>query len=117
LTDLLRRVPGVRVYSASGGNVVAFARGESFSGPCRPTVYLDGHRLGSGEDLDFLATVNSLEAVEVYTSATQAPVEYWGGGCGAIVLWTRTQPTYPKLPKPKKDKKETPKSEAPPGAL
>jgi protocatechuate 3,4-dioxygenase beta subunit len=115
VTDVLRRVPGVRVYSSPTGDVVTFARGQSFSGPCRPTVFLDGHRLGSGEDLDFLATVSSLEAIEVYTSATQAPVEYWSGGCGAIVLWTRMEPAYPKLPKPKKDKKEKPKTEAPPG--
>jgi protocatechuate 3,4-dioxygenase beta subunit len=114
VTDVLRRVPGVRVYSSPTGGVVTFARGESFSGPCRPTVFLDGHRLGSGEDLDFLASVSSLEAIEVYTSATQAPLEYWGGGCGAIVLWTRTEPRLPRMPKPKQDKKEKPKTEAPP---
>ncbi|HJU67120.1 MAG TPA: carboxypeptidase regulatory-like domain-containing protein [Gemmatimonadaceae bacterium] len=102
VTDVLRRVPGVRVHVSQGGDVVTFARGQSVSGPCRPTVYLDGHRLGSGEDIDFLATVNSLEAIEVYTSASQAPAEYWGGGCGAIVLWTRVEPRLPKLPKPKK---------------
>jgi hypothetical protein len=101
ITDVLRRVPGVRVYRSSTGDVVTFARGESFSGACRPMVFLDGHRLGSGEDLDVLASVSSLEAIEVYTSAAQTPVEYWGGGCGAIVLWTRIEPVYPKTPKPK----------------
>lgn len=116
VTDVLRRVPAVRVYSSSTGNVVMFSRGASFSGACRPTVFLDGHRLGSAEDLDVLASVSSLDAIEVYTSATQAPVEYWSGGCGAIVLWTRMEPKYPKLPKPKKDKKEKPKTGAPPGA-
>lgn len=104
VTDVLRRVPGVRVYTTQGSDVVTFARGDNMSGPCRPTVYLDGHRLGSSEDIDFLATVNSLEAIEVYTSATQAPVEYWSGSCGAIVLWTKMEPTLPKLPKPKKGK-------------
>jgi hypothetical protein len=113
VTDVLRRVPGVRVYPTQGGDVVTFARGESMSGPCRPTVFLDGLKLGSAEDLDFLATVSSLEAIEVYTSATQAPVEYWGGaGCGALVLWTRTEPNRPKMPKPKKEK-EQPKTGAP----
>ncbi len=104
VTDVLRRVPGVRVYTTQGSDVVTFARGENMSGPCRPTVYMDGHRLGSSEDIDFLATVNSLEAIEVYTSATQAPVEYWSGSCGAIVLWTKMEPALPKLPKPKKGK-------------
>ncbi len=105
VTDVLRRVPGVRVYATQGSDVVTFARGDNMSGPCRPTVFLDGHRLGSGEDLDFLASVNSLEAIEVYTSSTQAPVEYWSpSGCGTIVLWTRMEPRLPKLPKPKKEK-------------
>jgi hypothetical protein len=113
VTDMLRRVPGVRVYTSQGRDVVTFARGQTGSGPCRPTVFLDGHKLGSGEDLDFLATVNSLEAIEVYTSAMQAPVEYWGGGgCGAIVLWTRMEPRLHKVPKPKKEK-EQPKTDAP----
>ncbi len=101
VTDVLRRVPGVRVYTSQGSDLVTFARGESASGACRPTVYMDGHKLGSGENIDFLATVHSLEAIEVYTSAAQAPAEYWGGGCGAIVLWTRVEPRLPKLPKPK----------------
>lgn len=113
VSDLLRRVPGVQVYHTPTGDVVAF-RGATFSGPCRPTVVLDGLRLGSGEDLDALVTVSSLEAMEVYTSAAGAPAEYWSGGCGVIALWTRIEPSYPKLPKPKKDKKEKPKTEASP---
>jgi hypothetical protein len=104
VSDVLRRVPGVRVYQSQGGDFVTFARGISTSGPCRPTLYLDGHRLGTSENIDFLATVGSLEAIEVYTGAAQAPVEYWGGGCGAIVLWTRVEPTVPRLPKPRKGK-------------
>jgi protocatechuate 3,4-dioxygenase beta subunit len=115
VTDVLRRVPGVRTYSSSTGDVVTFSRGASFSGACRPTVFLDGFRLSSGEDLDALATVSSLEAIEVYTSAAQAPAEYWSGGCGTIVLWTRMEPKHPKVPKPKKEKKEKPKTSAPPG--
>ena len=106
VTDVLRRVPGVRVYTTQGHDVVTLARGAGLSGPCRPTVYMDGHRLGSGEDIDFLATVNSLEAIEVYTSATQAPAEYWSGTCGTIVLWTKMEPRLPKLPKPKREKEK-----------
>jgi protocatechuate 3,4-dioxygenase beta subunit len=115
VTDMLRRVPGVRVYPSPGGDIVTVARGESFSGPCRPTVYLDGHRLGSGENLDLLATVSSLEAIEVYRGAAEAPVEYWTGGCGSIVLWTRVEPKLPKLPKPKKAKKKEKPASDPPG--
>jgi protocatechuate 3,4-dioxygenase beta subunit len=107
VTDLLWRVPGVRVYSTPTGDAVMF-RGAMATGPCRPTVVLDGLRLGSGDDLNALATVSSLEAIEVYTSAAQAPVEYGGGACGVIVLWTRMEPTYPKPPKPKKEKPRKP---------
>jgi hypothetical protein len=113
ITDVLRRIPGVRVYPSQGGDVVTFARGTSFSGPCRPMVYLDGHRLGSGENLDFLATVSSLEAIEVYKNASAAPVEFWSGGCGAIVLWTHIEPKLPKLPKPKKGKQGKPADDSP----
>ena len=106
VTDMLRRVPGVRIYQNQGGDIVTFARGLTASGPCRPMLYLDGHRLGTSENIDFVAMVSSLEAIEVYTSAAQAPAEYWGGSCGTIVLWTHVEP---KLPKPRKPKKEKPK--------
>jgi protocatechuate 3,4-dioxygenase beta subunit len=107
LTDVLRRIPGVNVYASPTGDVVTVSRGQSsMSALCRPTVYMDGHRLGSAEDVDALASVTSLEAIEVYTSAGQTPVEYLGSGCGAIVLWTRMEPAYPKLPKPKKGKEQ-----------
>ena len=107
LTDVLRRIPGVNVYASPTGDVVTVSRGQSsMSAACRPTVYMDGHRLGSAEDVDALASVSSLEAVEVYTSAGQTPVEYLGGGCGAIVLWTRMEPAYPKVPKSRKGKEQ-----------
>jgi hypothetical protein len=96
-------VPGVRVFSTPTGNVVVF-RGSSFSGLCRPNVYLDGMLLGSNEDLDFMANVSSLEGVEVYTSAGQAPVEFSraGSSCGSLVLWTRMDGGR-RFPKPKPD--------------
>jgi hypothetical protein len=106
ITDVIRRIPGVRVYSSPTGDVVTVSRGETPSAPCRPVVYLDGHRLGTAEDVDLLASPNSLEAIEVYTSAAQTPVEYLGDGCGALVLWTRIEPTYPKLPKTRKGKEQ-----------
>src|SRR5918999_1132902 len=38
VTDLLWRIPGVRVYPSATGTVVAF-RAPTLSGPCRPMVY------------------------------------------------------------------------------
>ena len=61
-------------------------------GYCTPTVYLDGRRQDmSGISLDRITQVSRLEAVEVYRSAIEAPMEYGGGmeGCGVIVMWTR----------------------------
>jgi hypothetical protein len=57
--------------------------------------------------LDLLANVNSLEAVEVYTSSGQAPVEFWSGGCGSLVLWTRTDAGRP-APKPQPEREPSP---------
>ena len=43
--------------------------------------------------LDMLVPIEILEAAEVYRSASEAPPRYGGGmgGCGVIVLWSRTR--------------------------
>jgi hypothetical protein len=101
VSDILQRVPGVRVLPTPTGEVVSFRDGGSIGGRCSPTVYLDGMRLGMDDDINFVSMASSLEAIEVYTSAAQAPPEYWGGSCGSILLWTRMAPPVPKRPKPK----------------
>lgn len=104
VADVLRRVPGVRVLPSPSGEVVVFRDGASFSGPCHPVVYLDGMRLGTDNDINFVTMATSLDAIEVYTSAAQTPPEYWGGTCGAILLWTRMD-----LPRPRGRRQEKPK--------
>jgi hypothetical protein len=63
---------------------------------CFMTVYLDGALYYStdmpGPPLD-ISTFNllSLQAVEVYRSPAEMPVEYnaTNSGCGVVLLWTR----------------------------
>lgn len=106
VSDVLRRVPGVRVIPSETGEIVQIRDGGSLSGRCSPTLYLDGMRLATDEDVNFVTMANSLEAIEVYTSAAQTPPEYWGGTCGAILLWTKMELPRPRAPKAKKPKQE-----------
>lgn len=86
VSDLLRTVPGVRVVpdSRGFGNAVLLRRG------CRPTIYLDGMRLAmlDGFGIDDLLMAHDVEGIEVY-QGIQAPAQFSGGSCGAVVLWTR----------------------------
>ena len=87
--DLLAQTGRVTTrYSIAGEQVLM----RGMRGYCMPTVYLDGRREDmSGISLDQITRVSSLEAVEVYRSASEAPMMYGGGmgGCGVIVMWTR----------------------------
>jgi len=96
LSNVLQsQVSGVRFKRVDGRNVAFSGRGPrmSFGRPvdCYFTVWLDGILLGNQIDLDRFAVV-SLEAIEVFHSA-QLPSQYRGrsAGCGAILLWSRTQ--------------------------
>ncbi|HSU15804.1 TonB-dependent receptor [Longimicrobium sp.] len=94
LSDLLGKVPGVRILYGSGG-AVAMLQGGSGADPsslgqrCVAEVYLDGVLLRT-PSLDIVA-IHELDAVEVYLHVV--PPEYSGSnaGCGVIVLHTRTQ--------------------------
>jgi len=91
ISDLLGKVPGVRVVYGSGGAVASVPGGQS--GPlghhCIAQVYLDGVRLDT--PAVNIVAVQELESVEVYLRVV--PPEYNPGdaGCGVIVLTTRTQ--------------------------
>jgi outer membrane receptor protein involved in Fe transport len=86
-TELLNRLPGVSLFPVLGGNSV------TIRGSCRPSVYVDGVRVGGYRTIDDLVQPLELEGVEVYRSASSAPVEYtgMGAGCAAILLWTRIE--------------------------
>jgi hypothetical protein len=115
LSDVLRRVPGLRI-SRSGFSTVAQSRRSISWGldtnfdpngqgifrqgvtrrsagtgrpPCVLAVYLDGVPTFDS-DLDWIP-VSQIQAVEVYSGGIGAPIMFTVGGatCGAVAVWTR----------------------------
>lgn len=69
--------------------------------PCFPGLVIHrGGKVGAdpgaagAPDLKLLIDVSQLEAIEVYRSASEIPIEFSGptAACGVIVLWTRRAP-------------------------
>jgi hypothetical protein len=89
LTDILRRVPSLRVQSGSDGDVVSSSRG---TGSGCVQYYVDDMPWMSAEpgDINNFVNANEVVAVEVYQD-TNTPAQYTraGGACTTIVLWTR----------------------------
>jgi hypothetical protein len=86
-TDLLRTIPGVQLIprALGGGHHVRMR-------DCAPVVYIDGvHVRLLGMTIDDLISVHSLEGIEVYRGAAEAPAVYTvhNPGCGVILLWSR----------------------------
>ena len=111
-SDLLRRVPSVRLVG-SGSGFVPRTRRSSGMGDCPMSVYLDGvqvddergappappigqsargGRAAPPSVIDGIP-VELLEAVEVYVGASEIPSQFnqVGGSCGVIALWTRAR--------------------------
>jgi outer membrane receptor for ferrienterochelin and colicin len=107
--DLLRPVPGVRLLPGRGGDFRIRLRGE----PCQPMVYVDGvqvmnetpapawlsNRSGSPglpTESSIFSSLNpgEIEAIEVFTGASQVPPEFnaTGSKCGVILVWLRRGP-------------------------
>lgn len=99
LTDVLRRTSGVEVVRFDGGARIASRRDPTLCGGMRgaalvgPLMFLDGTFLGNGmeADMDALLSIQTIEAVEVYSGATTVPPEFnrSGAECGVVALWTR----------------------------
>lgn len=110
LKDLLAGIPGVRIVAKEmnpGSRMyVYWAASTRRSGPrgelCFMQIVLDGVVMYRGvaptgtrtrdpPDLWRDFEVSSLEAMEVYRSAAETPIEFGGSGadCGTIVLWSR----------------------------
>ncbi len=75
------------------GGPISFGNARGGAGEeCAVLVYLDGRYVGDGLriDLDFVP-VDQVEAIEVYTGASQIPTELnrTGSACGVIGIWTR----------------------------
>ncbi|MBX6330662.1 MAG: TonB family protein [Gemmatimonadaceae bacterium] len=89
LTDVFRRIPGVRIVSTRLiENAIRF-RGEH----CAPLVWLDGTPAAAAEfDLDALPP-ESIEGIEVYSGVSEVPPQFMASGglgsCGVVVVWSR----------------------------
>lgn len=89
LGDIVRGNAGISVSTRlrGGGYVVAAGR-QAFR--CPVLMYLDGVPLPTGSHTG-MVPVSNLEAVELYRSSLEAPMEYGGprARCGVMLLWTR----------------------------
>lgn len=95
LTQLLQRVPGVRLQRRAGATGVRMR-----DRTCWPLVWLDGNALSSGEaDIDGILP-SSLEGIELYMGSTSAPAQFsWTrnmSSCGTILLWSRGSDNIPR---------------------
>jgi hypothetical protein len=105
VSQLLSRVPGVRVLCAGGRDcIVRMTRGapslssRSEQGCNNTNVYIDGIRVIRDTSpavfsIDDFVLAGEIAAMEVYRDAGEVPNEFGGsmGRCGAIVIWTGTQ--------------------------
>jgi hypothetical protein len=105
VTDVLRRVPGVRVrpnpnYGRRPARflpvdtrrfLVELSR-NPIEG-CDPVLFLDGLYIGTltAFDVDVLVADEELAGMEVYRGASEVPPRFRlrGSTCGVLVLWTR----------------------------
>lgn len=91
-SDLLDRLPGVFL----GGSSLTTYAGRALLlqgsyGTCKPHIYLDGIRVEQNGDIDALAPLHDIEAIEVYRRRTEVPLQYAIGdqGCGVVLFWTK----------------------------
>ena len=87
LSDILWRVPGVRVERRGFDAVAVSGRASSLSlGSCILPVYVDGVR-ALDADLDQFPLA-WIRAMEVYHGIS-TPIEYGFNSCGVVLIWTR----------------------------
>lgn len=87
VSELFRDIPGARVQvSRRIGNTITL-RG------CQPRIWVDGVKTQDTE-LDEVANVDEVAAIEVYPSWAGTPPQYMDRetrACGTIVVWSRRQ--------------------------
>lgn len=103
VTDVLRRVPGMKIESGrqglSGGTPMA-QTGRSISGsgshPCGMIYYVNGtpFPLSNDVSINHYVATDDVAAVEVYTGSSQIPPQFnssiYGSRCGVVAIWTRS---------------------------
>ena len=111
VTDVLRSTPGMQVMFLSNQYVVVSRRAVSQPGCTTAQWWVDGVRYDAqASNMDDEIKPIDIEAMEVYSGATDTPVQFQGGqaACGTIVVWTMRGHFKPK-------KTTTTTTTAPPG--
>lgn len=89
LSDLLRRVPGLRVDCDFGScRVTSFTEARRIMGGCPIQYFLDGIPfLGDVDEM----TPDQVEGIEIYRGSSSIPPQFNTGTsmCGVIALWSR----------------------------
>ena len=90
-SDLLRRMPGIRMGTDRAGRSV-MRMGRAVGGrDCPPDFWIDGVRAAFMNVDDI--PIQDIEALEIYRGPSGLPPEYnsrFGNpGCGAVIIWTR----------------------------
>ena len=101
ITDILRRVPGMRIQNGSGAfgasQTAQTGRNISSAGSrtCPMAYYVNGTSFPLANDvpINHYFTPDDITAIEVYTGASQTPVQFNStlstSRCGVVVIWTR----------------------------
>jgi TonB family protein len=90
LTDALRRIPGVRLYTMPG----ALGTGVRFVGTrCPALIFVDGFPASLGRfDLN-MVDLSMVEGIEAYPTSTSVPIAlsapYGQDACGVIAIWSK----------------------------
>jgi carboxypeptidase family protein/TonB-dependent receptor-like protein len=91
ISDLMRRLPGVRVGVDRNGRQQMRMGRASGGRDCPPDFWIDGVR-ATGLNVDDVP-LQDVEALEIYKGPSGIPPElnsrFGNPGCGAVVIWTR----------------------------
>ena len=89
-TDIMRRVPGIKLVPTSYFDyTILSSRSAGMSnGGCQPSIYIDGARLIDDTALNGLLRPDAIAGMEVYSGPSETPPQYSYGDCGSILIWT-----------------------------
>lgn len=91
ISDLMRRLPGVRISIDRNGRQQLRMGRSSGGRDCPPDFWIDGVR-ATGLNVDDVP-LQDVEALEIYKGPSAIPPElnsrFGNPGCGAVVIWTR----------------------------